>query len=67
MNRSFVSADTILETANSVPRPIALPSAAVGYVADLIISTAKHKVTVAGTLERTRIDQSSTASSLNQS
>jgi len=67
MNRSFVSADTILETANSVPRPITLPSAAVGYVADLIISIAKQKVTVAGTLERTRIDQSSTASSPSQS
>jgi len=67
MNRSFVSADTILETANSVPRPIGLPSAAVGYVADLIISLAKEKVTAVGTLERTRIDQSNTASAPNQS
>ena len=67
MNRSFVSADTILETANSVPRPIALPSAAVGYVADLIINIAKQKVTIAGTLEHTRIDPSNTASSPNQS
>jgi hypothetical protein len=67
MNRSFVSADTILETANSVPRPIALPSAAVGYVADLIINIAKQKVTIAGTLEQTRIGPSGTASSPNQS
>ena len=41
---SNVTPDTILETANSVPRPIVLPSAVVGYMSDLIIRLAKEKV-----------------------
>ena len=42
--KSYVTADDILETPNSVPRPIKLPSAVVGYMADLISSLAKEKV-----------------------
>lgn len=41
---STVSPDTILETANSVPRPIVLPSVVIGYTSDLIIVLAKQKV-----------------------
>ena len=67
MNKSFVSADIILETGNSVPRPILLPSAAVGYIADLIINVAKQKVTAAGTLEHNHTVPINTASVPNQS
>jgi len=61
------SADTILETANSVPRPVVMPSAAVGYIADLIINMAKHKVSVSGTLEHTHTAPTNIASVPNQS
>ena len=42
MNKSYVSADTILET-NTDPRPVYIPNAIAGYVADLIINLAKKK------------------------
>jgi hypothetical protein len=61
------SADTILETANSIPRPINMPSAAVGYIADLIINMAKQKVIAADTLEHSHTAQSNTASVPNPS
>jgi len=67
MNKSFVSADTILETANSIPRPIMIPSVAVGYIADLIINMAKNKVTAADMLEHNHTVPINTASVPNQS
>ena len=42
--KSNVSAEEILERANSVPRPIKIPNVVVGYIADLIIKLAKEKV-----------------------
>jgi len=67
MNKSFVSADTILETANSISRPIMMPNAVVGYIADLIINIAKQKVTAAGSLEHNHIVPTNIASVPNQS
>lgn len=42
MNKSYVSADSILET-NTDSRPVYIPNAVAGYVADLIINLAKKK------------------------
>ena len=42
MNKSYVSADTILET-NTEARPVYIPNAVAGYAADLIINLAKKK------------------------
>ena len=42
--KSYVSADDIKESQYSVPRPLKLPNATVGYFADLIIAQAKQKV-----------------------
>jgi hypothetical protein len=42
--KSYISEDHILDSANSIPRPIVLPSAVIGYIADLIIAAAKQKV-----------------------
>ena len=47
--KSYISADDIKDTPNSITRPIKIPSAVVGYIADLIISKAKQKVKNAGT------------------
>jgi hypothetical protein len=47
--KSYASADDIKESENSIPRPINIPSAVVGYIADLIIAKAKEKVKNAGT------------------
>lgn len=41
--KSTVSADDILETAKSKPRPIQVPSIVAGYMADLIIHMAQYK------------------------
>lgn len=43
MQKSTKSAEDILETANSMPRPIEIPSVIAGYIADLIINMAKYK------------------------
>jgi len=43
MNKSYVSPDAILET-NPDPRPIYIPNAVAGYIADVIIAIAKNKV-----------------------
>ena len=43
MNKSYVSPDAILET-NPDPRPISIPNAVAGYIADMIIEVAKHRV-----------------------
>ena len=42
--KSYVTADDIRETQNSVPRPIKIPNAVVGFIADLIIAQANKKV-----------------------
>ena len=42
--KSYASVDDIKESANSVPRPIKIPNAIIGYMADLIIARAKYKV-----------------------
>jgi len=44
-NKSYVSAEDILLRANSVPRPIEVPNAVVGYISDLIQKIAKEKIT----------------------
>jgi hypothetical protein len=44
MEKSYVTADDICESKHSVPRPIKLPSAVVGYMADLIKVLAEEKV-----------------------
>ena len=43
--KSTKSAEDIIETANSKPRPIKIPSMVAGYMADLIIQMAKNKST----------------------
>jgi ADP-heptose:LPS heptosyltransferase len=40
MNESNKSADDILTEANSIPRPIKVPSVVIGYFADLITNSA---------------------------
>ena len=40
---STKSADDIIETANSKPRPIKIPSMVAGFMADLIIHMAEYK------------------------
>jgi hypothetical protein len=47
MNKSYANPDTILESANSIPRPIYIPNAVAGYIGDMIIKIAKHKVNCA--------------------
>ena len=47
--KSYVSADDIHESQYSVPRPIKLPSATIGYIADLIIAKAMKHVKTSGT------------------
>ena len=42
--KSYVSPDDIKESSKSIPRPISIPSAVIGYIADLIIESAKRKV-----------------------
>ena len=42
--KSYVSAEDILNSANSIARPVEVPNAIVGYIADLIIVVAKAKV-----------------------
>ena len=42
MNKSYVSADTILEI-HTEPKPIYIPNAVAGYISDLIIKIAKKK------------------------
>jgi hypothetical protein len=42
--KSYVSADDIRESQYSIPRPIKLPSATIGYIADLIIARANEVV-----------------------
>jgi hypothetical protein len=44
MEKSYVSADDICESQYSVARPIKLPSAVVGYIADLIKALAEQKI-----------------------
>ena len=44
MEKSYVTHDTILETAKSEPRIIYIPNAVAGFIGDLIISLAKKKV-----------------------
>lgn len=41
--KSTVSPDDIVETANSIPRPIQVSSVVAGYMADLIIHMANYK------------------------
>jgi len=47
--KSYASADDIKESSHSIPRPISIPSALIGYIADLIIESAKRKVKNSGT------------------
>jgi ribosomal protein S17E len=42
MNKSYVSADTILEI-DTEPKPIYIPNAVAGYISDLIIKIANKK------------------------
>lgn len=49
VEKSYVSADDIKESQYSVPRPIKLPSATIGYIADLIIAKAKEHIKSVGT------------------
>jgi hypothetical protein len=42
--KSDISAEDILERANSVSRPVKVPNVVVGYIADLIIKLAKQKI-----------------------
>lgn len=42
-NMSNVSKDTILEE-NTMPRPLLIPNALVGYFGDLILSIANYRV-----------------------
>ena len=44
MNKINKSADDILAEANSIPRPIKVPSVVIGYFADLINNLARIKV-----------------------
>uniref|UniRef100_A0A6C0D905 Uncharacterized protein n=1 Tax=viral metagenome TaxID=1070528 RepID=A0A6C0D905_9ZZZZ len=46
MNKSYVSADTILEIVTE-PKPIYIPNAVAGYISDLIIKLANKKVSEA--------------------
>jgi hypothetical protein len=41
--KSTKSAEDIIETANSKPRPIKIPSMVAGFMADLIIHMAEYK------------------------
>jgi hypothetical protein len=47
MNKSYVSADSILDI-NTEPRPIIIPNALAGYIADILIKMAEKKVNDAG-------------------
>jgi hypothetical protein len=47
--KSYATPDDIKESSNSIPRPILIPSAVIGYIADLIIESAKRKVKNSGT------------------
>ena len=42
--KSYISEEDILLRGNSIPRPIKVPSALVGYIADLVQKLAKEKV-----------------------
>jgi hypothetical protein len=66
MNKLNKSADDILAEANSIPRPIKVPSVIIGYFADLIKDIALIKVNDS-VLEHSssRKDPKDTASSRN--
>ena len=60
--KSYASVDDIKESANSVPRPIKLPSAVIGYMADLIISQTKQKIKKTVSISSVSISSVSTSS-----
>ena len=59
--KSYASVDDIKESANSVPRPIKIPNAIIGYMADLIIARAKYKVK--GSVSTSSVSTSSVSTS----
>jgi hypothetical protein len=59
--KSYASVDDIKESANSVPRPIKIPNAIIGYMADLIIARAKYKVK--GSVSNSSVSTSSVSNS----
>jgi hypothetical protein len=43
-SKSYTSADDILDSAKSIPRPLELPSVTIGFIGDLIIKILDSKI-----------------------
>jgi hypothetical protein len=43
-DKSYTSADDIIDSAKSIPRPLELPSVTIGFMGDLIIKILDSKI-----------------------